>query len=343
MAASVESELMPVATGEPTCRAVAPSAPSELAWILNLLVQTAAYAQPALAELDQSLLPGIHRMREPLRDQFRSLWDDDVAGCPELLLVAHHAGCLLEPDQKPLLDWLAIGTKRPAQDYELLSEPPAVRAAVVARLHRLLDQVAQRRRYGALVADVWKLARSAWEDEGRAVAGRACEAWLERLGRGTPLEDLVAPRHPLTRADQLGFEDPFAHRSSFAVSPLYFCMSGGHVVDVGEYVHVAVPASDLLPIRKLRDAAFVADRLRVLSESTRAHILIQLLSAPSSVMELSRALRISQPTVSGHIKVLREAGLIQKRRLGSRSVFVASMKRTDRLLEDARGTLARWD
>ena len=115
------------------------------------------------------------------------------------------------------------------------------------------------------------------------------------------------------------------------------------MVDVGEYVHVAVAASDLLPIRKVRDAAFVADRLRVLAEPTRVLVLIQLMSAPSGVMELARSLRISQPAVSGHVKVLQRAGLIQARKLGPRPVFVASRKRVERLLEDARGTLARWD
>jgi DNA-binding transcriptional ArsR family regulator len=81
----------------------------------------------------------------------------------------------------------------------------------------------------------------------------------------------------------------------------------------------------------------------VLAEPTRVHILIQVLSAPSGVMEIARALHVSQPTVSGHLKMLREAGLIQTRRFGSRTVMVASRKRIDRLLEDARVTIARWD
>jgi len=60
-------------------------------------------------------------------------------------------------------------------------------------------------------------------------------------------------------------------------------------------------------------------------------------------MEISRSLRMSQPTVSGHLKTRREAGLIQPRRFGTRTVMVASRKRIERLLEDARATIARWD
>jgi DNA-binding transcriptional ArsR family regulator len=166
---------------------------------------------------------------------------------------------------------------------------------------------------------------------------------VSRLDEGTPIEDLMPPRHPLTLADRLGFEDIFTERDEFALSPLYFCLSGGQIVDLTTYVHIAAPASELLPVRKVRDAAFVADRLRVLAAPTRVHILIQLLSAPAGVMDLARVLRMSQPTVSGHLKVLRDAGLVQPHRAAGRTVFVGSRKRIERLLEDARATLARWD
>ena len=334
---------MPIEPDTAACQAVAPSAPSELAWVLNLLVQTARYAEPALAELEQSLLPGIHRLREPVRGRFGRLWSDQAPGCPELVLAAHLSGCLLQADLAPLFDWLGKRGLGSAPPYELLTEEPTVRPAIQERLERLCTDASLRARYLEILTDVWDVASAPWEREGRAVAHGACESWVKRIGSGTRIEDLVAPRHPLTRSDQLGFEDLFLHRSTYAISPLYFCMSGGHVVDVGDFVHVAVPASDLLPVRRVRDAAFVADRLRVLAEPTRVRILLQLLSAPSGVMDVARILRISQPTVSGHMKVLRNAGLVQQRKIGSRNAFVASRKRVERLLEDARGTIARWD
>ena len=60
-------------------------------------------------------------------------------------------------------------------------------------------------------------------------------------------------------------------------------------------------------------------------------------------MDVARVLHVSQPTVSGHLKVLRDAGLVQPRRAGGRTVFISSRKRIERLLEDARATIARWD
>lgn len=325
------------------CQAVTPSAASELGWILDLLLATAPYAQPALAELDDSLLPGIISLREPARERSRRLWTDGLPGCPELLPVAHHAGCLLDQDAGELMEWFARTTNHAPPDYELLTEPPSSRGAVGERLRRICRDGPTRSRYSEMIGPVWQAMRTAWQRDGLRTSLGACETWRSRVAGGGRIEDLVPPRHPLTHPERFGWEELWSHRSTYVISPLYFCLSGGHAVDLGEYVHVAVPASELLPIRKIRDAMFVANRLRVLAEPTRVHILIQLMSAPSGVMDLARSLRISQPTASAHVKVLENAGLIQTRRVGARNVFIASRKRVERLLEDARGTLARWD
>ena len=335
---------VPTSAGGPACRAVSPSVPAELAWIMDLLTQTARYAEPALAELDSSLLPGVRELRAPVMQRAAQLWNDSLPGCPELLLVADQADCLRDGDGTRLLAWLTTGgSGPPVASYELLTEPAAGRTAIRSRLGRLKEEVETRRAYRDLVAEVWRLARPVWEARGRQVVVDACDRWTARLDSGTSIEDLMPPRHPLTIADRLGFEDLFIERDEFALSPLYFCLSGGQVVDLTAYVHIGAPASDLLPVRKVRDAAFVADRLRVLAERRRVHILIQLLSAPAGVMDLARILHMSQPTVSGHLKVLRDAGLVQPRRAAGRVVLVASRKRIERLLEDARATIARWD
>jgi DNA-binding transcriptional ArsR family regulator len=334
---------MPTEPAPPICREVAPSAPSELAWILNLLTQTARYAEPALTELDGSLLPGVSRQRGPIMERSRRLWGDGLPGCPELVPLAHLAGCLIDHGVEGLLASLAAKDTRPVLGLDLLTEPPSDRSAILKRLSRLRRDAELRGAYRSMLLGVWQTAADVWERRGRAIAIEACVGWRARLDAGSAIEDLVPPRHPLTRADQLGYEDLFTRRLEFAVSPLFFCLSGGHIVDLGDYVHIAVPASDLLPVRKVRDAAFVADRLRVLSEPSRVHILIQVLSAPAGVVDIARALRMSQATVSGHVKILREAGLVQPKRYGSRTVLVGSRKRIERLLEDARATIARWD
>jgi len=333
---------MPTQPGTPILKAVAPSGPSELAWLLDLLVQSAPYAVPALEELDSSVLPGIGRLRDPVQARFQRLWADDVPGCPELVLLAHQSGGLLEPEPSRLIQWLKRTTNFGVPLFELLTEDRAAREGINRRVSRAARDGRLRAGYAELLSEVWDVARLPWDRGGRDIATQASKAWVEHLKSG-PLERLVPPRHPLRGFDDETLADLFAQRPSFALSPLFFCLSGGHAVDVGEYIHVAVPASDMLPIRKVRDAMFVADRLRVLSEPTRVRILIEVISAPCGVMDLARLLRLSQATISGHVAALREAGLIRHRKMGSRSVLVASRRAIEARLDDARESLARWE
>lgn len=53
------------------------------------------------------------------------------------------------------------------------------------------------------------------------------------------------------------------------------------------------------------DSAF-----EILAEPNRRAILSLLVSSPSSVGEIERQLRISQPSVSKHLRVLRDAGFV---------------------------------
>lgn len=55
------------------------------------------------------------------------------------------------------------------------------------------------------------------------------------------------------------------------------------------------------------------DAFAVLAEPTRRRILDELRSSESSVGELVERLAVSQPTMSKHLKVLREAGFVSQR------------------------------
>jgi len=59
-------------------------------------------------------------------------------------------------------------------------------------------------------------------------------------------------------------------------------------------------------------------------------------------MEIARALRISQPAVSTHVRMLLRAGLVRPLRKQGHPVYSASAGGVERLLDDATATLARW-
>jgi DNA-binding transcriptional ArsR family regulator len=59
----------------------------------------------------------------------------------------------------------------------------------------------------------------------------------------------------------------------------------------------------------------------VLAEPNRRAVLDLLLTSERSVGEIERALKLSQPAVSKHLRVLREAGLVESRIEAQRRVY----------------------
>ncbi|MBG6179488.1 ArsR/SmtB family transcription factor [Arthrobacter sp. CAN_A1] len=65
----------------------------------------------------------------------------------------------------------------------------------------------------------------------------------------------------------------------------------------------------------------IEDVFAVVAEGTRREILGSLRSGDKAVGELVTELEVSQPTVSKHLKVLREAGLVSMRAQGQRRFY----------------------
>lgn len=68
-------------------------------------------------------------------------------------------------------------------------------------------------------------------------------------------------------------------------------------------------------------ASFVADALEVIAEPNRRRILDRLRQGETSVGALVHELGSSQPLVSKHLRVLREAGLVDVRVDGQRRLY----------------------
>jgi ArsR family transcriptional regulator, arsenate/arsenite/antimonite-responsive transcriptional repressor len=76
-------------------------------------------------------------------------------------------------------------------------------------------------------------------------------------------------------------------------------------------------ASDAPPMPS-HAAAEVADRFRALADPTRVAIVNRLSNADElCVCDLTGAFELSQPTISHHLKILRDAGLVESTRRGT--------------------------
>jgi len=77
-----------------------------------------------------------------------------------------------------------------------------------------------------------------------------------------------------------------------------------------------------------------------LSDPKRIAILYALAEGPKNVMEIADILELPQPTVSRHLKVLRERGMVVPERRGANIIYALGDKRIIRALDLLREVLA---
>lgn len=69
------------------------------------------------------------------------------------------------------------------------------------------------------------------------------------------------------------------------------------------------------------DSVSCADLLKVLADETRLNVVRQLFSGPKNVGEINLELQVEQTLLSHHLKVLREAGIVEAERDGKAVVY----------------------
>ena len=68
-------------------------------------------------------------------------------------------------------------------------------------------------------------------------------------------------------------------------------------------------------------AAYTVDVWTALGDPTRRAIFERLVESPKAVGDLARAIPVSQPAVSQHLRVLKDAGLVEDRPVGNQRIY----------------------
>jgi len=87
-------------------------------------------------------------------------------------------------------------------------------------------------------------------------------------------------------------------------------------------------------------AATTSDPFNAIAEPRRRHILELIAGEERSVTEIADALELEQPSVSKHLQVLRNVGLVTARRDGRRTLYRTNAE-TLRTIHDWSGMFAR--
>lgn len=307
---------------------VHPSVAVELDWALSSAHTLGVKGSPAVEEM--------YRARPDLAAAVRDLWQPaerlSYPGYLELSVLAQRAGILFGTDSHELLAALEGAARAGGPDLPFVAETPDDRVRLRRRLQVLRSSTARRRRYLEVVGEVWSCLRPDWERHGRPAVEATVAEVRAQLERGRPWEQ-------------------FASTECLAVEGVVEAAAGGRVAIVPAwYTHkgmlVDLPGLVVVGIRVESGAALsrartesLARQLKVVAEPTRLALLDALHREEMTVTELAGRFSLSQPTVSNHVKVLRDAGLVTESRSGSRRVLSVEPAAVDGMVNGLRDLL----
>jgi len=311
---------------------VSVSAPIELMWLIHWSGATHDH---------HGAMGGMEEYRRVFGPDLHKLWDDRAPQVStEMLVLAHRSGAMLDADLDRFFSRLETTINEPAPLPSLRSESVEERELMRQRLERLRDDRALRRRYVDLLKRLWSAAEAEWLSTGRAAVITEAEKWSKALETAIPYRQLLQTQHlwpPRPETDV--FADAAAAEGNMVMTPAWF---GGqiHVLEFDGKVYVGRGIRHEGPTLK-QMAADIAGNAKTLSDPTRVAILLLLARESASVTEIARHFQLSQPTVSAHVQVLREAGLLEEKTMGRSALLSASQDGVRRLFAGAEETLVR--
>jgi len=293
---------------------------------------------------DHWALEAVYEGHPDLQGRVRSIWGPGEAiscgGFLELMVLAHHGGLLFSTDADALLDRLdelCATAAVDVGDLPLVTETVEDRSAVLLRLARLRESPELRRQYVTLVRDMWEAMRVEWELSGRGAVDVAVAARQQLQAKGADWHEVVRGE-----CDFGGLLDPtvaaLGPGGEVVVVPAYFTHKG-LIVDLPGVVVIGARTDTTGAHARARTEA-LARRLKALSDPTRLAILDALRSGPRTVTEIAAAFSLAQPTVSNHVKLLRDAGLVVDEREGTRRNLIVQHHVVDELITNLQDALS---
>jgi DNA-binding transcriptional ArsR family regulator len=317
---------------------VAVSAPKELALGLFLVLRRDREQQHQAP----AWLPVLLREHPSLHQRIVTFWDEaETSGYSEwgeLVVIAWRTGTLFDEEMERFFDRFDAAVQEPIAVPPLPSEETGVREIIQSRLDRLRSSGELRAGYVALLKDFWAVLRPFWDGGGHALALRDA-ADLRRQLRGTTDLRSILPRTSFFRKERFVLIiDEALRKGEVVLIPLSLAGEGKCLFSLpGAVLLGHGPEADVAEERRRGLVERAASRFKVLADPTRLAILAQVTHAPTSMTDLALRFELSQPTVSVHMKMLREAGLVDAEKSGSHTLYRSDEARLRAFVEAAAG------
>lgn len=272
--------------------------------------------------------------------EVRQLWPG-APRMPSACLELFHMACVLgyaeDLDNERLLHDLPALPAKMAARTELPTLSPDIFdfAAAVADRYQALTDPAFLERYVRVIRSLWAELRPRWLARGLAAVEQECTFLREMLPQ-RPWLDLLPPKHIIHMEIFTAAVRLYTEQVPTVIIPSYFAV-GPHFMDFAHtlYVGYGLETDGRLKRQMARSRA-TGQLLKALADPTRLTILMLATKLPVTVSDIASYLEIAQPTVSEHLRILRDAGLATVTRQGRQAFYHADGAAVQRLLETVR-------
>jgi ArsR family transcriptional regulator len=309
----------------PTVEVLGPSLALDLSWTIHAAEsEYLRAAHPVLARLYED--------NGELVDRVLNFWPDGLMCFVEAQVMAYQAGVIATTDFPTFRARVEATLGSIPLDLELGSESAEDRTAILTRVSRLQRSSKLRGSYFDLLSEIWSAIAPWWESDGAPAVRRTTADVRRALDRGVKWHEIVTTECPtflehsleIVERSERGYPVVLAPCALFGKG-LYLELPGCILVGFG--VHGAVQ------VARARTEQLVRP-LRALADPTRLAIFEYLKTGPVAVSDIAQAFNLSQPTVSVHVKRLREAELVTAERRGNRLEISVNEQSTEILASD---------
>lgn len=297
-----------------------------------------------------------HRLRaEKSRDEFQSVetpavtellgrieafWGEGGTCSSEIISLAWQAGTLFEPIESFFASFAAAAAADiPETGFE--HETEEERERILRRLRVLRHEPARARALLALLRELWTVVEPLVADA-RADIEAAQEELRTELAHGADVIEIL-PEHSIIH--RFGIEDDVrraARSGQLSISLSVLAGKGGSFLELPGLLTIALGIGAPDDDDRRREAAQdSAARLKVLADPSRLEVLMLLRTATYSVSDLARRMGLAQPTISVHVKMLREAGLLRSQKERGRTLYHADTEHLRSVLAEVGQTLEK--
>jgi DNA-binding transcriptional ArsR family regulator len=217
----------------------------------------------------------------------------------------------------------------------LPSEDDGAQARIQGRIDLLRTNTNIRHDYVDMMRSLWRQLEPIWRATARDEAEALALELRRRIETATNIGEILPGSHIAMLDRHRSYVAWSVERAEAVIVPLTLNPSGTYLFSFpGQLVISYGPEAARRATVRREQSARAATRFKVLGDPTRVAFVNRLIHGPMSVTDLALYFELAQPTVSAHIKILREAGLLESERSGTYTLYRVSEERLRAFVEE---------